>query len=73
MSFEQTVTPAPGAALAFQLHLKLTHTGTDTHYNQSQEFPAVYVNSAYTIFVYYEGTSPWTNGAVSQVYIRQFG
>ena len=66
MSFEQTVTLAPGAALAFQLHLKLTHTGTDTHYNQSQEFPAVYVNSAYTTFVYYEGTSPWTNGAVSQ-------
>src|SRR5215469_357445 len=66
MSFEQTVTLAPGAALAFQLHLKLTHTVTDTHYNTSQEFPAVYVNSAYTTFVYYGGTSPWTNGAVSQ-------
>jgi len=66
MSFEQTVTLAPGAALAFQLHLKLTHTGTDTHYDTSQEFPAVYVNSAYTTFVYYDGTSPWTNGAVSR-------
>lgn len=66
MSFEQTITLAPGAALAFQVHLKLTHTGTDTHYNASQEFPAVYVNSAYTTFVYYDGTNPWTNGAVSR-------
>jgi hypothetical protein len=62
-TFEQTVTVAPGAPLAFQLHLKLTHNGTDYHYVTQQEFPAVYVNSAYTTLVYYGGKTPWTNGA----------
>jgi len=65
MSFEQTVTLAPGTALAFKVHLKLTHTGADYHYVADQEFPAVYVNSAYTTLAYYGGTSPWTNGALT--------
>ena len=63
--FEQTVTLAPGAPLAFQLHLKLTHTGTDYHYVTQQEFPAVYVNSAYTTLVTYGGNAPWTSGALT--------
>ncbi len=64
--FEETVSVAPGAPLAFKVHFKLTHFGTDQHYNAFQEFPAVYVNSSYGTLVYYGGTSPWANGAVTQ-------
>jgi len=67
MTIEQTITVAPGTAAAFQVHYKMVHTGSDTHYNGGQEFPAVYVNSTYTSFTYYGGTSPWTNGAVTAV------
>jgi Bacterial Ig domain len=66
MIFEQTVTLAPGAALAFQVHYKLTHTGSDTHYNNGQEFPAVYVNSVYTTFARYGDTNPWNYGTITQ-------
>lgn len=65
MTFEQTVTAVPGASVAFKVHFKLSHYGTDTHYNSGQEFPAVYVNSTYTTLAYYGGSSPWTNGAVT--------
>ena len=65
MTFEQTATLAPGTALAFKVHLKLTHTATDYHYVTQQEFPAVYVNSAYTTLAYYGGNSPWTNDALT--------
>ena len=64
-TFEQTVTVAPDAPLAFKLHLKLTHNGTDYHYVTQQEFPAVYVNSTYTTLVYYGGKVPWTNGSIT--------
>lgn len=64
-TFEQTVTVVPAAPLAFKLHLKLTHNGTDYHYVTQQEFPAVYVNSAYTTLVYYGGKAAWTNDAIS--------
>jgi hypothetical protein len=64
-TFEQTITVAPGSATAFQVHYRITHTGSDTHYNTGQEFPAVYVNSSYRTFAYYDGTSPWTNGSVT--------
>jgi len=67
MTFEQTITVAPGTAAAFQVHYKMTHTGSDTHYNAHQEFPAVYVNSTYTTFAYYGGTDPWTNGSVTSL------
>jgi hypothetical protein len=67
MTFEQTVTLAPDAPLGFKLHLKLAHNGTDYHYVTQQEFPAVYVNSAYTTLAYYGGTAPWTNGASTMV------
>jgi hypothetical protein len=65
MTFEQTVTVAPSAPLAFQVHYRLVHNGTDTHYNMPQEFPAVYVNSTYTRLAYYGGMSPWTNEALT--------
>jgi hypothetical protein len=67
MTFEQTVTLAPGAPLAFQLHLKLTHNGSDFHYVSQQEFPAVYVNAGYTNLMYYGGATPWTNGSVTLI------
>jgi Bacterial Ig domain len=65
MTFEQTVTVAPGAPLAFAVHYRLIHNGSDTHYNSGQEFPAVYVNSTYTRFAYYSDSSPWTNAPVT--------
>jgi hypothetical protein len=65
MTFEQTVTVAPGAPLAFKVHLKFTHTGTDYHYSTQQEFPAVYVNSTYTNLSYYGGVAPWSNGTTT--------
>jgi hypothetical protein len=66
MLFEQMVTVDPIAPLAFKVHFKLTHNGADTHYNAVQEFPAVYVNSAYSTLAYYTGTSPWTSGALTE-------
>ena len=66
MMFEQTVSMAPGASTAFKVHIKLTHSGTDYHYNTGQEFPAVYVNSIYTTFAYYAGASPWTRGSLTK-------
>jgi hypothetical protein len=65
MTFEQTVMLVPAAPLAFKVHYKMRHTGSDTHYNAGQEFPAVYVNSVYTTLAYYGGVSPWTNGSMT--------
>ena len=67
--FEQTVTVVPGAPLAFDVHFKLTHFGNDLHYNAGQEFPAVYVNSAYGTLVYYGGNAPWTSDVISKISI----
>jgi hypothetical protein len=66
LTVEQTITLAPGTDLAFQIHYRLTHNGTDTHYNAGQEFPAVYVNAAYTTLLYYTGSNPWSGAALSQ-------
>lgn len=62
---EQTVSPVPNHPRAFQLHYKITHFGTDHHTDAIQEFPAVYVNLGFDQFVYYGGTTPWTNGQVT--------
>jgi hypothetical protein len=62
---EQWVTPVPGYGNAFKVHFKLTHFGTDTHTNISQEFPAVYVNRGFETFQYYGGNSPWTYDSLS--------
>jgi Big-like domain-containing protein len=64
--FEQTVSVVPGAPLAFRVHFTLTHLGTDHHYNAWQEFPAVYVNSAYGTLVSYGGTAAWTRDVVTK-------
>ncbi len=71
MTFEQTVTVEPSAPLAFKVHYKLIHNGTDTHYNSGQEFPAVYVNSTYTRFAYYGGASPWSNGPLTTTTVTE--
>jgi hypothetical protein len=65
VTVEQTVTVVPNVPLAFKVHYKLIHNGSDTHYNSGQEFPAVYVNSTYTRFAYYGGTTPWSNGPLT--------
>lgn len=66
--FEQTVSVVDGAPLAFKVHFRLTHFGTDRHYNVSQQgLPGVYVNSGYGTLVYYGDTVPWTRGASSKI------
>jgi hypothetical protein len=70
---EQTISPVTGHSHAFQAHYKITHLGTDFHADAVQEFPAVYVNADYSHFVYYEGTSPWTNAAVTVTQFQQLG
>ena len=64
---EQFVSVVPGNPLTFKIHVTVTHTGTDQHYNAVQELPAVYVNSAYSTLSYYGGTSPWTNAPTTSV------
>jgi len=70
---EQTVTALPNYAHTFQVHCKVTHLGSDQHADAGQEFPAVYVNAQYNRFVYYSGTNPWTNGAVSFAQFQHLG
>lgn len=65
--FEQTVSAVAGAPLAFKVHFTLTHFGTDQHFNVEQEFPAVYVNSAYATLIYYGGNTPWKKDAVTKI------
>jgi len=66
MTVEQTITLAPGTNIAFQVHYRMTHNGTDTHYNTGQEFPAVYVNAGYGTLAYYAGSTPWTGAALTE-------
>jgi hypothetical protein len=62
---EQTITAVTDHPHTFKAHYKVTHLGNDLHTNTVQEFPAVYANQDYNRFVYYGGTSSWTNGAVT--------
>lgn len=62
---EQTVTPVPSSARAFHLHYKVTHLGSDLHTNAVQQVPVIYATGDLNQFVYYGGSAPWTNGAVS--------
>jgi len=64
---EQIVSLVPGYPLAFKIHLIVTHTGSDQHYNAGQELPAVYVNSPFSILSYYGGTNPWTNAPTTSM------
>jgi hypothetical protein len=69
---EETVSVAAGAPLAFKVHFKVTHLGTDQHYNAGQEFPAVYVNSSYTTLAQYGGINPWTNDAATKILVPTY-
>jgi len=73
LTVEQTITLAPGTDIAFQIHYRLTHNGIDTHYNTSQEVPAVYVNAPYTTLLYYTGASPWTGAPMTQTPVPAAG
>jgi hypothetical protein len=63
--FEETVSVASGAPLAFKVEFKLTHFGTDLHYNADQELPAVWLNGTYGTLEVYGGTNPWTDGVTT--------
>ena len=70
---EQTISAVPNHPHAFQVHYKTTHFGTDEHDNSTQEFPAVYVSLGFDRYVYYGGTSPWTNGSVTFAVVSMLG
>jgi len=63
--FEQTLSPVPNHAWAFNLHYRIIHFGDDQHANSGQEFPAVYVNLGFDRFIYYAGATPWAHAPVS--------
>jgi hypothetical protein len=62
---EKWVSVVPGFNRVFKVHYKITHFGTDAHANAFQEAPVMYVNPNVPRFVYYAGSSPWTNGVLS--------
>jgi len=63
---EKWITVVPGYNRVFKVHYKITHFGTDLHADAFQELPVMYVNPNVPNFVYYGGSAPWTNGALSQ-------
>ena len=63
---EKWLSVVPGFNRAFKVHYKITHFGTDAHADAGQELPVMYVNPNVPRFVYYAGSAPWTNGALSQ-------
>jgi hypothetical protein len=73
MLVEQTVSAVTASAHTFKVHYKATHLGTDTHGTGGQEIPAVYTNRDYIHFVYYDGSNPWTNGAVKVTQFPDLG
>ena len=65
MLVEQTVTAVTNSPHTFKIHYKVTHLGNDIHGTGGQEFLAVYTNRDYSRFAYYNGSAPWTNGALT--------
>jgi hypothetical protein len=65
ITVQQIVTLVPNEPLAFKIHTIVTHMGSDLHYTNNQEFPAVYVGSQYNKITYYGGTNPWTNAPIT--------
>jgi hypothetical protein len=63
---EKWISVVPGFNRVFKVHYKITHFGTDAHANVFQELPVMYVNPNVPRFLYYAGSAPWTNGALSQ-------
>jgi hypothetical protein len=52
----------------FEVHLRGTHTGTDTHAKAEQEFPATYFATSLTHEFGYFGDAPFTGQPVEQVH-----
>jgi len=65
MQVEQTVFAVASQPHTFRAHYKVTHLGSDLHTDAPTEYPAVYTNRDYNQFVYYGGSAPWTNSAVT--------
>jgi Big-like domain-containing protein len=63
---EKRISVVPGFNRVFKVHYKITHFGSDAHSTAGQEAPVMYVNPNVPRFLYYEGSAPWTNGALSQ-------
>lgn len=62
---EKWISVVPGYNRVFKVHYRITHFGTDSHAQNLQELPVVYVNPNTPHFLYYGGTHPWTNGALT--------
>jgi hypothetical protein len=73
MLVEQTLTAVKSNPHTFKLHYKVTHLGNDLHGTSGQEFPAVYTNRDYRRFVYYNGSDPWTSGALTVTAFQELG
>lgn len=63
---EKWISVVPGYNRVFKVHYKITHFGTDSHADATQELPVAYVNPIISYFVYYGGDAPWTSDALSQ-------
>ncbi len=50
----------------FEVHIRLTHTGTDSHSAARAEFPAAYFGAALTLEYGYTGADPFTAGPIQQ-------
>jgi hypothetical protein len=66
---EQWISTVPEHWRTFKLHYKIEHFGNDEHENSFQEFPAVYVDTRFSRFIYYAGTAPWTNDSLAEISI----
>ena len=73
MLVEQTLTAVKSNPHTFKLSSKVTHLGNDLHGTSGQEFPAVYTNRDYRRFVYYNGSDPWTSGALTVTAFQELG
>jgi cysteine-rich repeat protein len=67
MYMEQWVSFVPGNPQAIKVHYKITYFGQEFIGPYFDELPCAYVNSQFTNFIYYPGSSPWTNGPVTTV------
>jgi len=63
---EKWISVVPGYNRVFKVHYKITHFGTDSHADATNELPVMYVNPIVPNFFYYGGSAPWTNDALSQ-------
>jgi hypothetical protein len=63
---EKWISVVPGNNRVFKVHYKITHFGSDSHADATQELPVMYVNPNVANFVYYAGSAPWTNDVLSQ-------